>query len=84
MLMPRVRHFDRFDTGDSVPPNGRRDGFRYPHAIRQSEWTEDTQREFNSRKLVSKEQLPDVDAAIFELTWDSAVKRKALDGDSTW
>jgi hypothetical protein len=27
--------------------------------------------EFNSQKLVSKEQLPDVDAAIFELTWDS-------------
>jgi len=48
--------------------------YGHPHGIRQGEWIENTQREFNSRKLVSKEQLPDVDAAIFELTWDSAVR----------
>jgi len=42
-----------------------------PGSVRQAEGIENFQREFNSKKLAGKEQLPEINAATFELTWDS-------------
>jgi hypothetical protein len=60
-----------YPTRDEMSSSGRSEDVRYAEEVNQF------QRKFEALKLRSKDQLPDVDAASFTLTWDFVV----TDGD---